>query len=149
MTLLSGKDAIDLFYFGPAHTDGDAFVVFRDLRTMHAGDVFAGKSLPFIDVSNGGSGLTFGETIGKAAAGIKDVDIVIPGHGALVKWQDFVDFVDFDRLYLDHARSALKAGRTAEQAMADLKLPEKFKDYNLQGGRDSNFKVIFEELQKK
>ncbi len=149
MTLLSGKDAIDLFYFGPAHTNGDAFVVFRDLRTMHAGDVFAGKGQPFIDVSNGGSGLTFGETIGKAAAGIKDVDTVIPGHSALMKWQDFVDFGEFNRLYLDHARSALKAGSTAEQAMADLKLPEKFKDYNLQGGRGNNLKVIFEELQKK
>src|SRR5688500_5308497 len=38
LTVLSGKDAIDLFYFGPAHTSGDAFVVFRNLRVMHAGD---------------------------------------------------------------------------------------------------------------
>src|SRR5207249_4055260 len=41
MTLLNGPDAIDLYYFGPAHTNGDAFVVFRALRAMHAGDVFA------------------------------------------------------------------------------------------------------------
>ena len=38
MTLLSGKDAIDLYYFGPAHTNGDAFVVFRNARVVHAGD---------------------------------------------------------------------------------------------------------------
>src|SRR5262245_17502972 len=29
MTLLKGSEAIDLFYFGAAHTNGDAFVVFR------------------------------------------------------------------------------------------------------------------------
>jgi glyoxylase-like metal-dependent hydrolase (beta-lactamase superfamily II) len=29
LTLGSGKDQIDLYYFGPAHTNGDTFVVFR------------------------------------------------------------------------------------------------------------------------
>jgi hypothetical protein len=43
MTILKGKDAIDLYYFGAAHTNGDAFVVFRNIRVMHAGDVFANK----------------------------------------------------------------------------------------------------------
>ena len=42
MTLLSGNESIDLYYFGTAHTGGDAFVVFRNLRVMHAGDVFSG-----------------------------------------------------------------------------------------------------------
>jgi hypothetical protein len=35
--------------------------------------------------------------------------------------------------------------------MADLKLPDKFKDYNLTGGRGGpggNFGVIYEELKK-
>ena len=41
MTVLGGADAIDLYYFGRGHTNGDIFVVFRGLRTMHAGDIFA------------------------------------------------------------------------------------------------------------
>ena len=36
MTVLAGRESIDLYYFGRAHTNGDAFVVFRDLRVMHA-----------------------------------------------------------------------------------------------------------------
>ncbi len=151
MTLLSGNESIDLYYFGPAHTNGDAFVVFREARVMHAGDVFATKGQPFIDGNNGGSGIAYGATVGKAAAGIKNVDTVIPGHSAVTKWQDFVDFGEFNRLYLDHARAAVKSGQTAEQALASLKLPEKFKEYNLQGGRGGpggNFNVIFEELKK-
>jgi len=149
LTLLSGKDQVDLYYFGAAHTDGDAFVVFREARTMHAGDVFARKGSPGIDTSNGGSGLTFGETIRKAAEGIKDVDTVVTGHSTLMKWQDFVDFGEFNRLFLDHARASLQGGKTPEQALADLKLPEKFKGYDLQRDGAGNFKVIFEELQKK
>jgi glyoxylase-like metal-dependent hydrolase (beta-lactamase superfamily II) len=53
LTLLGGKDAIDLYYFGPAHTNGDAFVVFRTARVVHAGDAFANKGQPLIDRNNG------------------------------------------------------------------------------------------------
>lgn len=153
MTLLSGNDAIDLYYFGPAHTNGDAFVVFRNLRTMHAGDVFANKGQPLIDAPNGGSGVAYPDTIAKAAAGIRNVDTVINGHITTgpTKWQDFVDFGEFNRLFLEHARASLKAGKTPEQAMMDFKLPDKFKDYNLQGGRGGpggNFGIIYQELQK-
>ncbi|MEO8681752.1 MAG: MBL fold metallo-hydrolase, partial [Vicinamibacterales bacterium] len=40
LTVGKGADQIDLYYFGRAHTGGDAFVVFPALRTMHAGDAF-------------------------------------------------------------------------------------------------------------
>jgi glyoxylase-like metal-dependent hydrolase (beta-lactamase superfamily II) len=154
MTLLSGNDAIDLYYFGAAHTNGDAFVVFRQARTIHTGDAFANKGQPLIDLPNGGSGIAYPDTLAKATSSIKNVDTVITGHipAGPVKWQDFVDFAEFNRLFLDHARKSLSAGRTAEQAMAEFKLPEKFKDYNLAGGRGGpggNFNVIFQELQKK
>jgi cyclase len=151
MTLLGGKDAIDLYYFGPAHTNGDTFVVFRNAGVVHAGDAFANKGQPLIDRNNGGSGIAYPETIAKAAKGIGKVDTVINGHSPVtMKLQDLVDFGEFNRLFLEHARASLKAGKTPEQAMMDLKLPEKFKDYNLTGGRGGpggNFGVIFEELK--
>ena len=153
LTLLSGNEAIDLYYFGPAHTNGDTLVVFRNLRVMHAGDMFANKSQPLIDVNNGGSGIAYGETIAKATKGIPNVDGVITGHNTMtmLKWQDFADYGEFNRLFLAHARESLKQGKTPEQAMMDLKLPDKFKDYNLTGGRGGpggNFGVIFDELKK-
>jgi len=152
MTVLGGADAIDLYHFGAAHTDGDTFVVFRQARVMHSGDAFANKGQPFLDVTNGGSGIAIGETLGRAAKGISNVTTVIPGHMAVTAWQDFVDFGEFNRLFLDHARASLKAGKTAEQAMMDFKLPEKFKGYNVapggRGGAAGNFGVIYQELQK-
>ena len=152
MTLFSGKDAVDLYYFGRAHTDGDSLVVFRAARVMHAGDMFARKGQPLLDAANGGSGVAYGDTIGKAAAGIKNVDQVITGHGDVMAWQDFVNYGEFNRLFLASARAALAAGKSAEQAMAEFKLPEKFNDYVLTGprvGPGGNFTPIFAELSKR
>ena len=156
LTLLSGNDAIDLYYFGPAHTSGDTFVVFRNARVMHTGDAFANKGQPLIDRNNGGSGVAYPDTIDKAASTIKDVQTIITGHaqnGALMTPQDLRDFGEFTRLMLTHARQAMKQGQTPEQAMTDFraKLPAKFKEYNLAGGRGGpggNFGVLFEELKQ-
>ena len=40
MSIGKGADQIDLYYFGRGHTNGDAWVVFRALGVMHAGDIF-------------------------------------------------------------------------------------------------------------
>src|SRR5262245_18772068 len=85
----------DLYYFGRGHTSGDIFVVFPALRTMHAGDMFAQKMLPLIDTMNGGSALAYPETLAKAAAGIKNVDTVIPGHRPVTTWNEFKEFASF------------------------------------------------------
>lgn len=151
LTLLSGKDAVDLYYFGAAHTNGDAFVVFRDAKVMHAGDAFAAKRQPLLDVNNGGSGVAIGETFAKASAGIKGVERVITGHSDTMAWQDFVDYGEFNRLFLSHARASLAAGKTPEQAMSEFKLPEKFKGYDLtpgRGGPGGNFTTIYAEIKK-
>src|SRR5437764_9253005 len=62
MTLGKGADQIDLYYFGPGHTNGDAIVVFPALRTAHLGDLFANKGLPLVDGANGGSVAQYPDT---------------------------------------------------------------------------------------
>jgi cyclase len=153
MTLLSGNEAIDLYYFGAAHTNGDTFVVFKSARAMHTGDAFANKGQPNIDLANGGSGVAYPETLRKAA-GIKNVDTIIAGHNAdLLKASDLVDQAEFTGLMLTHARATLKAGKTPEQAMTEFQasLPAKFKGYNLapgRGGPGGAFVPLFEELKR-
>ena len=55
LSIGSGKDQVDLYYFGVGHTNGDTFVVFPALRTMQSGDMFAWKALPYIDTSTAGA----------------------------------------------------------------------------------------------
>jgi glyoxylase-like metal-dependent hydrolase (beta-lactamase superfamily II) len=147
MTVLGGAEAIDLYHFGRGHTNGDIFVVFRALRTMHAGDIFARKGTPLLDMNNGGSGVLIGETLGKAAAGIKNVDTVITGHSTVMTWADFQEFGEFNRAFLSAVQAAVKANKMVDQALADLKLPEKFSAYNMGGAKD-NVPKIYTELGK-
>lgn len=145
MTVLAGNDAIDLYYFGPAHTNGDTFVVFRNLRTMHTGDAFAAKGAPLLDVNNGGSGVTYPETIARMLAGVKNVDTVIPGHSSVMTWQDVGEFGEFTRAFLTAVQAAKKAGKTADQAAAELTLPDTFKAYVMTRAKD-NVATIYKQL---
>jgi glyoxylase-like metal-dependent hydrolase (beta-lactamase superfamily II) len=154
MSVLKGKDEIDLYYFGPAHTGGDAWVVFKNLRVMHAGDAFANKGFPLIDRNNGGSGVAYPDTIQKAAKGIKNVDVVINGHSPMtMKFQDLVEWGEFNRYFLNYAQQSLKAGKSAEEAMKEFKVPDgKFQGYNVtpgggRGGPAGNVGIIYEELK--
>lgn len=147
LSLLSGKDKIDLYYFGRGHTGGDTFVVFPALRAMHAGDLFAGKSTPIMDTSNGGSGVEYPKTLQKAAAGIKGVETVITGHTNTVQaWSDFIEYGEFMRDFVAAVEQAKKEGKTADQAADGYKLPEKYKGYTL-GRLKADVTVIYGELK--
>ena len=129
LTLGSGADQVDLYYFGPAHTNGDTFVVFRAARTVHTGDAFAWKAPPFIDTMNGGSFVSAPDTLERAIKGIQGVDTVIPGHTGVQPWSALVEYAAFNRAFLTYVQGARKAGRTADQAAAELKLPSQFDAY--------------------
>jgi cyclase len=135
MTIGNGADQIDLYYFGPGHTNGDAWVVFPALRTAHIGDLFASKGLPLVDGANGGSVLHYHETVNKGYNAIKNVDTVINGHSnTTTTWADVKEFADFNHDFLTWAQGALKSGKTPEAAAAEWKVPEKYKEYSSQVG---------------
>src|SRR5262245_13243244 len=120
MTLGSGDDRIELYYFGAGHTDGDAFVVFPARRAMCAGDLFAWKMSPLIDPMTGGSVLALPGTLERAVQGIPNVDTVIEGHGDVNTWEGFRAYAQFNRALVD-AATAGRGKQTAEEIAADLK----------------------------
>ena len=159
MTLASGEDQIDLYYFGAGHTDGDAFVVFPALRAMAAGDIFAWKMAPLIDPMAGGSVVALPDTLEKALKGIGNVDTVIEGHGDVNTWAGFRDYTLFNRALLDAARAGM-GKQSADQIAASLK--QKFPVFTKEelltdmeyGGTPLsraviNVNVAFQELGKK
>ena len=134
MTLGSGADRIDLYYFGPGHTNNDAFVVFPALRTMHAGDQMAWNMAPLIDPNAGGSVIALADSLEKAVKGIPNVDLVIEGHDEVNTWAGFVEYTRFNRALLDAARAGM-GKRTAEDIANELrqKFPTQTKDELLPG----------------
>ena len=137
MTLFSGPDQIDLYYFGRGHTDGDIFIVFKEARTVQTGDMFARKGLPFLDVPNGnGSALEFGETLKKAVAGIPNVDIVIPGHNDLtLVWNDLVNYSGFYNGVVAAAKASMDAGQSVEQVVSSYSVPSQYSDFAAEPNR--------------
>jgi cyclase len=120
MTLGSGDDRIELYYFGAGHTDGDAFIVFPARRAMAAGDLFAWKMAPLIDPMAGGSVLALPDTLQRAVTGIPDVDTVIEGHGDVNTWEGFRAYVQFNRALVEAAKTGM-GQKTAEEIAADLR----------------------------
>src|SRR4030095_6707980 len=129
LTLGSGKNQIDLYYFGPGHTNGDTFIVFPALRVLHTGDMFAWKDAPLYDRNNGGSGVQHPKTFAKLLSTIKDVDIVIPGHSPLMTLKDVQEYQRYTAELLSQTEAAMKAGKTAEEAGKSIDLTAKFPGY--------------------
>jgi glyoxylase-like metal-dependent hydrolase (beta-lactamase superfamily II) len=126
LTVGKGKDRIDLFYFGAGHTNGDAFVVFPAVRAMCIGDLMAWNMAPLIDPATGGSVIALPDTLEKAQKGIKNVDLVIEGHGNVNTWAGLRAYTEFNRALLTTAKAALARKETPEQALAELEKNPKF-----------------------
>ena len=149
MSLGSGDDQVDLYYFGPAHTGGDAWVVFPSLRTLHAGDAFLGKRVPFLDAANGGSGVAIPDTLQKAHDAIPDVDTIITGHGPQASWDDLNEWAAFNRDFLEMVRVGRAAGRSVDEIGDAWTVPAKYNDYDDPGAVavKRNIQVIVDELE--
>jgi glyoxylase-like metal-dependent hydrolase (beta-lactamase superfamily II) len=164
--LLDDLDRIELHYFGRAHTDGDVVVVFPEKRTAYLGALFPDKAAPRIDTANGGSGIAFPETLAQAVAAIDGVDRVITGHGPIpttyagrgrrdrggrrawtgwMTWDDLAEYADFNAAFLASVRASYEAGRSIEEAVAGLDLPERYAGYDL-GRARANVEAIYNEL---
>jgi cyclase len=129
LSLGTGKDRVDLYYFGPGHTNGDTFIVFPALRVMHAGDMFAWKDAPLYDRNNGGSGVEHPKSIARLLATVKNVDTVIPGHSPVTTWKDLQEYGRYSAELLSQTEAAIKAGKTAEEAGKAIDLTAKFPGY--------------------
>ena len=130
MKIGSGADQINLYYFGPAHTGGDAFVEFPALRVMHVGDTFFGKGLPIMDGTNGGSAVEYANTVEKALKGIPNADAIINGHTpAQTTRADMAEFIAFQREFVATVQAGKKAGKTVDEITKEWKTPEKYKGY--------------------
>jgi cyclase len=149
MTIGSGADQIDLYYFGRGHTNGDAWVVFPALRIMHAGDVFSGKNLPLLDANNGGSGLEIPDTLAKASSTVKNIDTIITGHSSQMTPNDLREYVDFNRDFLNAMREAKKAGKSVDEVAKSWKIPAKYTGYAApQAERlHANVQIVYDEIK--
>jgi cyclase len=145
-TIGSGKNEIDLYYFGRGHTNGDAWIVFPALRVMHTGDMFAWKDAPTLDANNGGSGVEYAATIGKALATVKNVDTLIVGHSPLRTVPELKEYQQFMTDFVAAVREAKAAGKSVDDAAGSINLSAKYKGYENQRYKAA-IQVVYNEIK--
>ena len=118
MRLYFNGDEIDIVHAGPAHTAGDAAVIFRKHNAVHFGDVFNNTGYPFIDADSGGGidgMIAFCQTIldemGPNA-------VIIPGHGEVTDSATLQAYIDMLKTVRERVAAMITEGKSMEEVMA-------------------------------
>jgi glyoxylase-like metal-dependent hydrolase (beta-lactamase superfamily II) len=146
LTLGKGKDQIDLYYFGAAHTNGDTVIVYPALRVAHLGDMFAWKDGPLCDRNNGGSCVAYPKTLASVVAGVKNIDTVIPGHSPMMTMKDVQGYQRFMTDLVAAAQAAMGAGKSVDDAFAAFDIA-KYPGYKNERVKAA-MQTVFDEMKK-
>ncbi len=147
LTLGSGRDRIDVYHHGAGHTGGDAWVVFPARGVMHAGDMIVPKQPPIIDLENGGSGLAYPDTLARAITATKSVDVIVPGHGRVVRMKEMEEYAAFTRDFRDAVVSGYNQGLGVSEVAAEWRTPGRYEGYTADPARvRANVEAMFGEL---
>ena len=104
---------IDLLYFGPAHTDGDAVVYFPDERVAFIGDlIFIGRD-PLIHRHKNGNSFGLVKVL-KAILNL-DAEIFVHGHGDLATKKEILGVIQTVEEKQVRIQALVKEGKTLDQ----------------------------------
>jgi len=107
------RKRIDLLYFGPAHTDGDAVVYFPDERVAFIGDlIFIGRD-PLIHRHKNGNSFGLVKVL-KAILNL-DAEIFVHGHGDLATKKEILGVIQTVEEKQVKIQALVKEGKTLDQ----------------------------------
>lgn len=129
-------ETIQVWHTPPAHTDGDSVIYFEKAKVLHMGDLLFYKVIPRIDVEGGGSAKGYLAAIDGVVKKVPSDVTIIPGHGEVTDLVGVKVFVQYIQDLIDTAKKAKGAGKTKEQFLQEVDLPQ-YKEWT---GYDSRFK---------
>jgi cyclase len=122
-TLDVGDETVRARHYGPAHTGGDSTVLFERADVVHMGDLVFNRAYPFIDRAGGASvqgwiALLEAVAAEHSASTLYVFGHALPGFGLTGSRADILLQRDFLYAVLVHARRAIQAGRSRDEATA-------------------------------
>lgn len=117
-TLHLNGEAIKAVHVAPAHTDGDALILFTRANVIHMGDVYFAAGYPFIDLSSGGSAKGVIAAVDRGLALGNSATRYIPGHGPVSSRGDLAAYRAMLADIVAKVEAAIKAGKPVEAVVA-------------------------------
>lgn len=119
------------FHVPPAHTDGDAVIVFRGAQVIHMGDLFFNGSYPVIDWGSGGHIEGVIAAVDRVLPLVEDGTRIIPGHGPLA---DRAALLAYRALLVD-VTARIKALMAEGKTLAEIQAAQPTAAYDAQWGK--------------
>ncbi|MFW6140384.1 MAG: MBL fold metallo-hydrolase [Acidobacteriota bacterium] len=141
MSLYIGEEIINLFYFHPAHTDGDIVVFFPNQKVAFLGDLIFLNRDPLIHKHKNGS--FFG--LVKTLKGILelDADTFVHGHGEIAQKKDIHNLVNALEKKQETIKSLIEKGKSLEEVKKEFGIEQS------QNRWPSIIEIIYNELTEK
>lgn len=124
----AGKEKIGLYYYGAAHTNGDAIIHFKHANIAHMGDLVFNRRHPFVDRSAGANIQSWINVLDSAMKKFDKNTIFVCGHsgtGYEVKGQKdmLLAFHDYLENVIKFVGDEMKAGKTKEEILKATEIP--------------------------
>ncbi len=123
-----GKERIRAYYFGAAHTNGDAIFHFEHANIAHMGDLMFNRRHPVIDRSAGASIQNWVVVLDKTVKHFNKDTMFVFGHAldpekVTGTKEDLSLFKDYFEKLLDFTGKEIKAGKTKEEIGKNTSIP--------------------------
>jgi glyoxylase-like metal-dependent hydrolase (beta-lactamase superfamily II) len=118
LTFHMNDDDIEVLFVGPAHTDGDAIVVFHSANVIHTGDIYFSHGYPFADLSNGGSMKGVIKAVERILTFCNDSTKLIPGHGTITDAAELKAWHEMLVTVYNRVKAAFDDGKSLEEIVA-------------------------------
>jgi len=99
-----------------AHAPGHAALLLADRRVLIAGDMLSDVLIPLLDHRRPGQSDAYSPALDRLGEAATQVDVVVPGHGAVARGAEIAERLGAERAYLD----AIRRGETT----ADVRLEQ-------------------------
>jgi len=147
-----GDEVVTARYFGAAHTNGDAIMLFEKANVVHMGDLVFNRIYPVIDRVSGGSIRHWIVVLEKVAKDYPADVIYIFGHGGekfgvTGQRADLLVLRDYLSALLEHVQAQVAAGKSKAEISTLENFPG-FQDFHekLPNRLGSNLGTAYDEL---
>lgn len=129
-----GNERVTATHHGPAHTGGDAVILFERANVAHMGDLMFNRMHPVIDLVNGGSIAGWIGVLEKVASDYPADTVYIFGHAAqghpVTGNRDNLRYhAGYLGALLEFARGEVKAGKSRDEVVKSTAILKGHEDY--------------------